>query len=175
MPPGTLVSFTLDYNFSHFGGHYLSGGEMYLPVVNYILAGLFAITLGIWLLFCCRRRVHVQKIHYLMTVCLVVKLCSLIAEAIMYKQIDLTGLTTGWSTVSHILVLIRSVLLLVVLALIAAGWSVLKPYLSCGRRKSFSSVAYYRYVCMTCLHYARPQLCVCMMLVVCSWWTQYAC
>jgi hypothetical protein len=135
MAPGTKVSFSLDYSFTNPGGHYLSAGEIFLPLVYHVLAGLCVLTLCVWEVFCYFRQAHVQKIHHLMTVFLLAQLIFFIVEGVMYHSIDETGLTSAWNTVSHILIFVRSVLQIVVLSLIIVGWSFLKPYLSMWERR----------------------------------------
>ncbi|RYG54309.1 hypothetical protein EON66_07345, partial [archaeon] len=78
---------------------------------------------------------RVQKLHHLMTLLVVFKLLSLMFEAIMYHFIAVTGRSTGWNIVFYILTFLRGVLLIVVIALIGAGWSLLRSFLSPREKK----------------------------------------
>jgi len=129
------VSFTLDYTFNNPGPNYLSAGEMPLPWVYGVLTMLFAGATGAWLWHMRRNKPDVQKIHYLMTLLVVTKTLSLLFEAVMYHFIALTGHSTGWNVVFYILTFARGCLLVIVIALIGAGWSLLKPFLTDREKK----------------------------------------
>jgi len=138
--PSYKASFALDYVFKNPGPNYLSAGEIPLPVVYGLMAALFAAAAGLWFWHMCRNRAEVHKVHTLMSALLVAKVLSLTFEAVMYHYIALTGHSTGWNVAFYILTSIRGVLLVVVIGLVGAGWSLLKPFLTQREKRVLMAV-----------------------------------
>jgi G protein-coupled receptor 107 len=132
---GAKVSFSLDYTFRNPGPNYLSAGEIPLPAVYGFLTVLFAMATGVWFWYCRRNRQDIHKIHYLMSLMVVIKTLTLMFESVMYYFIAKTGHSTGWNVAYYILTFIRGSLLVVIIALIGAGWSLLKPFLTDREKK----------------------------------------
>lgn len=132
---GAKVSFALDYTFRNPGPNYLSAGEIPLPSVYFFLTALFGVATGVWFWYCRRNRSDIHKIHYLMSLMVVIKTLTLLFEACMYFFIAKTGHSTGWNIAYYVLTFIRGSLLVVIIALIGAGWSLLKPFLTDREKK----------------------------------------
>lgn len=134
-PAESSVSFTLDYTFRNPGPNYLSAGEMPLPIVYGVLTAAFTAAAVAWFVHARRNAGDVQKIHWLMSLLLVTKTASLLFEALMYKAIAVYGHSTGWNVGYYIFAFAKGCLLVVVIALVGAGWSLLKPFLSDREKK----------------------------------------
>ena len=129
------VSFTLDYTFVNPGPNYLSAGEIPLPALYGALTVLFAALSAAWFWHARKNAADVQRVHYLMSLLVVTKTATLLVESLMYHFISLTGHSTGWNVVFYILNFLRGSLVIVVIALIGAGYSLIKPFLN--RREKY--------------------------------------
>jgi hypothetical protein len=108
---------------------------MPLPALYGVLTVLFAGLAAVWFWHARRNAADVQRIHYLMSLLVVTKTATLLVEALMYHFIALTGHSTGWNVVFYILNILRGCLVIVVIALIGAGYSLIKPFLSAREKK----------------------------------------
>ena len=136
----STVSFVLDYAFMNPGGHYLSAGEIPLPWMYGVMTMLFAGATAWWISYARKNKQDIHKIHHLMTLLVVVKTLTVLFESVMYHFIDITGHSTGWNIVFYILTFVRGILVVVVIALIGAGWSLLKPFISAREKKIILAV-----------------------------------
>lgn len=94
----------------------------------------------VWFRYTAAHRSDMHKIHHLMGLLLVLKTTSVLCHALMFHWIDVTGHSTGWNVVYYIVTFARGLLMISVLALIGAGWSLLKPFLN-GRERKVMLVA----------------------------------
>ena len=62
----------------------------------------------------------------MMSIVVVVKGLSLLAESIPYFTIASTGEAVGWNVLFYIFTFIKGIMMFVVLLLIGTGWSLLK-------------------------------------------------
>lgn len=75
-----------------------------------------------------------------MTLLLLSKTLALATESGMYHFIATTGHSTGWNVAFYIATFLRGMLMIAVVALVGAGWSLLKPFLA-DREKKLLAVA----------------------------------
>ena len=80
-------------------------------------------------------KAETHRIHHLMTLVVVLKVTTLMFESVMYHYIALTGHSTGWNVAYYIATFIRGSAMIVVVALIGTGWSLLKPFLNDREKK----------------------------------------
>lgn len=114
---------------------------MPLPVVYGVMTVAFFGAAVAWLAALRRgNKGDVHKIHHLMSLLVVIKFLSLLFESVMYHFIAKTGHSTGWNIVYYILACMRGLLLVAVIALIGAGWSLLKPFLNDKEKRVFAVV-----------------------------------
>lgn len=119
---------------------FLSAGDAPLPVV-YLAASLaFALAAAQWLRLLGRHPERTLRIHQVMALLLAAKTACEFADAMRFLYMKRHGDTlTGWTQVFYALAFLKSALLFAALALLGAGWSLLKPHLS-TRDKSILSV-----------------------------------
>jgi G protein-coupled receptor 107 len=134
-PLGQTSSFHLEVTFINPNNNYLSAGEEILPTLFGLLCVCFFACFGVWSWYCSKHKADVHKIHHLMTLLVFLKGFSLFSEALMYYTMSITGHNSGWSVLFYISTLLRGVLMIVVIALIGAGWSLLKPFLNDREKK----------------------------------------
>jgi hypothetical protein len=72
----------------------------------------------------------VNRLHWLMTVLVLLKALTLIWQAFQYHSLKRTGYPAGWNVVYYIFAFIRGVMLFVVILLIGTGWTFIKSYLN---------------------------------------------
>jgi hypothetical protein len=58
-------------------------------------------------------------------------------EAIMYHFIALTGHNTAWNVMFYIFSLLKGLLMVAIILLVGAGWSIMKPFLNEREKKLF--------------------------------------
>lgn len=76
-------------------------------------------------------RENVRSIHLLMTLCLVLKICTLFFEAFREHAVKTTGMKNdGWTIMFYIFSFLKGTLMFAVIVLIGTGWSYLKPFLT---------------------------------------------
>ena len=117
------------------GPNYLSAGEMPLPLVFGFECVLFFAAGVTWVWWLRGHKAEAHRIHHLMTLVVVLKVVTLLFESIMYHYIALTGHSTGWNIVFYIATFIRGLVMIIVVALIGTGWSLLKPFLNDREKK----------------------------------------
>lgn len=134
-PRPSSASFTLDLVMYNPGPNYLSVGEQPLPWMYGIMCMAFAASVVGWAVHLRRNAADVHKIHHLMTLLIVLRTLTLLFEAVMYHFIALTGHSTGWNIAYYIANFARGCVMIAVLALVGAGWSLLKPFLNTREKK----------------------------------------
>ena len=72
-----------------------------------------------------------------MSVLVLLKILSLLFQAIQYHYIKTTGSGHGWSIVYYIFAALKGIMLFVVIAFLGTGWSFIKPFLSEKDKKIF--------------------------------------
>jgi G protein-coupled receptor 107 len=116
-------------------GHYLAAGELPLPAMYGAVCAAFVVALAVWLRYTRSHKADMHKLHHLMTLLVFLKVTSSLCQALMYHFIDTTGHSTGWSVAFYIATFFRGLLTVAVIALIGAGWSLLKPFLNDREKK----------------------------------------
>jgi len=76
-----------------------------------------------------------HQIHHLMSIVLVLKTGTLLAESARYHYIDRVGLTEVWSAVYFTFLFLKGVGLFIVILLIGSGWSFVRPTLDPREKK----------------------------------------
>lgn len=111
--------------------NYLSAGLMPLPQMYFVLSVCFFLLGCIWINFIARQKEVALKIHYLMTVLVFAKSCSLLFRAINYHYIALAGQpVVTWAYLYYATRTLKGILFFITLALIGSGWSFIKHILS---------------------------------------------
>lgn len=139
-PEGSKVSFSADIVFQNPGGHYLSAGEMPLPAVYGVMCVAFFVAMVAWVRYSRSHKADMTKLHHLMTLLCFLKVLSVACQALMFHSVDVTGHSSAWSILYYILTFFRGLLFIAVIALIGAGWSLVRPFLN-GREKKVLMVA----------------------------------
>lgn len=120
----------LEAKFYNPGPNFLSAGEMPLPWV-FGAECIFFFAAGVtWVWWLRTHKTESHRIHHLMTLVVALKVITLLFESVMYHYIALTGHSTGWNVVYYIANFIRGLVVIIVVALIGTGWSLLKPFLN---------------------------------------------
>ena len=126
----TTVNFKMDAIFVNPGPNYLSAGESALPNLYAFISFSFFASLIVWVRHVTLNWSKVHNIHHMMTILLVLKLCSVLFESIRFHYIKRSGYALGWNVIYYIFTFLKSMMLFVVILLIGTGWSMLKPYLT---------------------------------------------
>lgn len=142
---GATVSFELHAEFYNAGKNYLSAGERPLPLIYILMAAAFGLQLLVWVALVVINRQHVHYIHHFMTLLLVCKTLSLLFQGVMLHDMQRSGHTDGWSIVYYVFAAAKGFLFFVVILLIGAGWSLVKPFLS-EREKNVMAVVLFMQV-----------------------------
>ena len=132
-PTPSTVTFTLEASMKNPSG-YLSVGEAPLPILFALMAVAFGVALGVWLRYGRSHASELHKIHHIMTLAVFLKAASLGCEAGMYASTNITGVSGGWNIAYYITLLLKGGVLIVVLALVGAGYTLLKPFVSSRER-----------------------------------------
>jgi hypothetical protein len=137
-----------------FNESYLSAGEMVLPHMFFYFFLLYSICLYLWVTnirlisaggyghFTAPEEGHpvVYAIHHLMSMLLVLKTISILAESIRYHYLRVTGHAELWSTVYYTFAFMKGTILFTVILLIGSGWSFVKPFLSDREKKMILAI-----------------------------------
>eukprot|EP00735_Rhodelphis_limneticus_P009406 TRINITY_DN2737_c0_g2::TRINITY_DN2737_c0_g2_i1::g.27652::m.27652 TRINITY_DN2737_c0_g2::TRINITY_DN2737_c0_g2_i1::g.27652 ORF type:complete len:480 (-),score=131.26,sp/Q8BUV8/GP107_MOUSE/42.48/5e-81,Lung_7-TM_R/PF06814.8/2.5e-50,GpcrRhopsn4/PF10192.4/9.6e-09,GpcrRhopsn4/PF10192.4/2.5e+03,RDD/PF06271.7/1.2e+02,RDD/PF06271.7/4e+02,RDD/PF06271.7/0.14,DUF1443/PF07280.6/0.71,DUF1443/PF07280.6/4e+02,DUF1443/PF07280.6/2.7e+03 TRINITY_DN2737_c0_g2_i1:529-1944(-) len=110
--------------------YYLDAGLYPLPTIYGVMCLLFFVACITWCVVMKNNWENVHKIHYLMTVLVLVKTISLGLMAFWMHSVKVTGDDEGWNIAFYVFSALRGVLLFVVIALIGTGWTLFKPFLS---------------------------------------------
>ena len=127
---GTTVGFTADVAFANPGGHFLPAGELPLPAAYGAFAAAFLAALLVWLRYTRAHAAQAHKLHHLMSALCGLKALSLGCEALMYHYVDTTGHSTGWNVAYYVTSAARGLLTVAIIALLGAGWSLVRPFLN---------------------------------------------
>ena len=131
---GGAVSFDLvleQYNTRGGRSNYLSAGNERLVPLYSVFAAAYLFVLVFWAALV-HRRWHTSaiRVHSLMGALLVVKILSLVFEAVQLAYQARTGSRGGWAVPYFMFLVAQGTGLLLVIALLGTGWSSLKPFLS---------------------------------------------
>jgi len=131
-PTHIWFTMTLEmYNVDALGNrNYLSIGDTSLPTLYTLLAIAYGIIICVWIFTYIRKSKIVNRLHWLMTVLVLLKALTLIWQAFQYHSLKRTGYPAGWNVVYYIFAFIRGVMLFVVILLIGTGWTFIKSYLN---------------------------------------------
>ncbi|RLN97373.1 hypothetical protein BBJ28_00017843, partial [Nothophytophthora sp. Chile5] len=137
---GLLLLLQMDAVFQNGERDFLSAGDAPLPTVYLLTSLLFLLAAVVWTKCLVTHRLHVHRVHLLMTLLVAVKTLALFAEAMRALYMKRHGDTlTAWTAVTYTFLSLKGLLLFSVLLLIGTGWSLLKPHLS-KRDKSVLSL-----------------------------------
>ena len=121
-----------EYNYDAQGTRvYLPAGQASLPTWFFVICAFFAGSLAMWLGILRKNKENIRSIHWLMTICLVLKILTLFFEAFKEHSVKTTGLKNdGWTYLFYIFSFLKGGMLFSVIVLIGTGWSYLKPFLT---------------------------------------------
>lgn len=156
------VNFHLDAMFKNRGTgkaagmewNYLSAGDAPLPVMYSVFFVLFFLALLVWVSILRRdpaEHGQVSKLHYLMCVLLVLKVCTLLFESIRYHYISIYGVPQFWDDIYLFFAAMKGAALFVTIALIGTGWSILKGFLNDWEKRIILSVLVLQVICNVAL------------------------
>jgi len=114
---------------------YLPVGQTQLPTLFFAFFLAHLVLLGIWSYVCWKQKLSVHRIHILMAVLVVLKALNLICEAEDKRYVKRVGTPHGWNVAYYVFNFLRGGLLFIVIVLIGAGWSFLKPHLQDKEKK----------------------------------------
>lgn len=117
--------------------HYLSNGDMPLPMVYGFCSILFFIATFVWLGVLRQQNQTVFRIHYLMLILVFVKAFSVMFHALNYRFLDLDGETDAWTIIFYVVHLLKGSILIITLTLIGSGWAFIKYVLADKEKKIF--------------------------------------
>jgi len=128
--PSTSVSFDLTLINVNPGPNYLSAGLTALPSLYATLFVVWVSILGVWVFHFMRGQgKRIFGIHHLITIIIVLKILTLLFEAIEFHYKKTTGHAGGWAVAYYIFSALKGTMMFVVIALIGTGWAFIKPFL----------------------------------------------
>jgi len=134
-PAQGKVSFELSALLYNPGPDYLSAGESPVPTILFVFSGLFLLALIMWVKHIRTHPTKVHHVHHMMSVLVLVKIITLLAEGLDKHYVKVFGEPLGWNVVYYIFTFIRGVMFFTVVLLIGTGWSLLKPTLNSREKK----------------------------------------
>eukprot|EP01112_Ceratiomyxa_fruticulosa_P005545 TRINITY_DN1621_c0_g1_i1.p1 TRINITY_DN1621_c0_g1~~TRINITY_DN1621_c0_g1_i1.p1 ORF type:complete len:446 (+),score=83.65 TRINITY_DN1621_c0_g1_i1:219-1556(+) len=138
------VSFELDlemYNIDMFGNKsFLSAGQSQLPIIYGTFTAVYGVLLIIWIFGFIRGKASVNRLHWLMTALILVKMLSLLFQSIETHFIKATGHPNGWEIAYYIFAVLKTTMFFVLIALIGTGFSFIKPFLTDKDKRIFMVV-----------------------------------
>lgn len=115
---------------------YLSAGESALPTILISLSCAFLVASFVWLGYMISHKANIFKIHYLMLALVFLKACSTFSLAMRYHTLKYQGKPDEtWQIFYYIFRFIRTGLFFVAIAILAAGFTYIKSYLSSREKK----------------------------------------
>ena len=109
---------------------YLSEGNRKMPLMYAMFTLIFIVLSVCWIKYLRSHMMHVHKIHFLMSMLIILKTCSLFFEAMKLETLLQEGASTGWKIMSYLFLTLKGITLFLVIMLLGTGWSFLKPFLS---------------------------------------------
>jgi len=142
---GSPVSFSLDfvqYNLDKNGNRvYLSAGLTQLPSVFAAFTVAYSVGIVVWIFHFLRAKgSKVNRVHHLMTAFFILKVLSLLFDAIRFHFIKNDGRAVAWDVLYFIFAFVKGVMLFVLIALLGSGWTFVKPFLADKDKKIFMIV-----------------------------------
>eukprot|EP01133_Synstelium_polycarpum_P006524 gene6524-7554_t len=132
--PDTSVYFDLEldeYNIDSRGGiSYLPIGELPLPTIYSVFAGIFLLLTVVWVLYLRGEGKRVNKVHHLCSAYLLVLTISLVMEAMEKHYIKVSGSPKGWDIAYYVFASLQASFFIILIALFGTGWTFIKPFLS---------------------------------------------
>ena len=122
------------------GPDYLSVGKSDLPLM-YMVAGLcFSLALTVWTTLLILSRGNLFLIHFLMWLLLLFKTIQEFCNALTLHFVQTRGHPVGWNIVYYLFTFLNGSFMFIVILLIGAGWSLLKPFLQQREKKILTIV-----------------------------------
>ena len=119
------------------GRHYLSIGQLPLPMFYLVDAVVYLVLAGIWIFGVLRVAKKVHLLHHLMTGMVLLKCMAVLVLSIDYHYRNITGHPGGWTAAFFAINTLRGVAMFCVIALIGTGWQFVKPFLTDRDKKIF--------------------------------------
>jgi len=113
--------------------NYLSAGEICLPVLYAVAAGLFGAAACAWIIIIVQRWRQILGLHYIMLALVLCKVMSLIAYTVHLIFVAKQGQTlniVGWDVVYFLFSFLDGLAMFVLILLVGSGWSYIKPKLN---------------------------------------------
>jgi len=118
--------------------NFLSAGLTPLPTLYAVMLFVWVLLLGVWVLYFMRGPAkRIFLIHHLITTFVVLKVLTLLFEAIEYHYKKTTGHAGGWIVAFYIFSGLKTTMFFVIIALIGTGWAFIKPFLGDKDKKIF--------------------------------------
>ncbi|KAI8881639.1 hypothetical protein K501DRAFT_334567 [Backusella circina FSU 941] len=138
----TSVSFRLKVEEVNPGNNHLSAGDSPLPYVYGFSSLTYLLASAYWchLLLFKKNTKRVFRAHWLM---LVLVLCIVVNKALQstkYHYMKLGVVSDGWKIGFYVFASIRGILSILIIILLASGWTFIKPFLSSKDKKIISII-----------------------------------
>ena len=134
-PEQGKVTMNIETLFYNPGPDYLSAGESPVPTILFVYSAFFTLALVAWVRHIRAHPAKVHHVHHIMSVLLLVKILTLLAEGFDKHYMKIFGEPLGWNVVFYIFTFVRGSLFFTVILLIGTGWSLLKPSLNTREKK----------------------------------------
>ena len=115
--------------FENPGPNFLSVGKSNLPLMFFSAGIIFALALILWSCLLYRSSGDRFVIHYLMLLLVLFKTLQEFFNALTLHFVQIRGYPVGWNVVYYLFTFLNGLLMFVVILLVGAGWSLLKPFL----------------------------------------------
>lgn len=120
-----------EYNYDGGIKDYLPVGLSQLPLIYAIFTLCYVILFVIWIFSYMRGAGNIiNKVHYLMTILVALKIFSLFFYAMEQHFVKFDGNPKGWDIAYYIFAVLKTSFFFVIVTLIGTGWSFFKPFLS---------------------------------------------
>lgn len=131
---GTKISFKMtleQYNMDGRQKNYLPAGMSPLPTVYAVFSGAYFIMFFVWVFGYMRGQGGIlNKVHYLMSILVVLKFLSTLLYAMDQHTIKIKGTQDGWAVAYYVFAVLKTAFFFVIVTLIGTGWTFFKPFLS---------------------------------------------
>ncbi|RCI01907.1 hypothetical protein CU098_000946, partial [Rhizopus stolonifer] len=136
------VSFKLLVDQLNPNGNYLSAGDIPLPYVYAFSSVAYAVIAVYWtgLLILNKNNVQVFRAHWLMFVLLLCIVINKLLLSLKYHYMRLGLLSEGWKIGFYVFACIKGILSLLIIVLLASGWTFIKPFLSTRDKRIISMI-----------------------------------
>jgi len=121
----------VEYNVENGVKDYLPIGLSPIPTIYGVFSMCYIVIGVIWIFHYMRGKGNVlNKVHYLMTVLVVLKFVSMLLYAIEQHYVKRNGSYRAWEIAYYVFAILKTGFFFVIVTLIGTGWSFFKPFLS---------------------------------------------